>query len=116
MAKTGLKIIGLKATQRKMSLLKNLVRKGDKKLFEDIGKDAVALIRKKTKSGKDFEYNKFQKYSPEYAKKKGQKSVDLEVSEDMMKAIRYQALGKKVRIYVKKLKHSKFLLLQKQPQ
>jgi len=102
-----IKTKGILETQRKFRKFKMIIAQGRREPFEEIGKEAVALIRKKTKSGKDYNYKRFKKYSPEYAKTKGQKKVDLEVSEDMLNAISYQAFAKKTRIYVKKKKHSK---------
>jgi phage gpG-like protein len=104
MAKTGLKVIGLKKTQKKMRDFKSLIRKGDKKIFQEVGKVGVDIIKKRTAKSKDVDGKKFIKYSEAYAAKKGSSHVDLRVSGKMLRALNFQAFAKKVRFYVKKNK------------
>lgn len=107
MANAGIKVTGLKQKQRALLRFKKLVRTGKKEIWTKLGDEAVSMIQKRTKRGKDKNGRSFKPYTPAYIKKKGSSNVNLTQSGKMLKSVTKQSWSKKCRIYVKALGRSK---------
>jgi len=101
MANIGMKVTGLKEKQRALVKFRRLIKTGKKEIWVKLGDEAIGMIQKRTKQGKDKDGHKFKPYTAVYIKEKGSSNVNLTKSGKMLKAISKQAWAKKCRIYVK---------------
>ena len=101
MADMGMKVIGLKEKQRELVKFRNLIKRGKKEIWKELGDEAIDIIKSRTAKGKDIKGKKFKAYTPIYAKKKGSSIVNLKKSGKMLKAINKQTWSRKCRIFVK---------------
>lgn len=69
----------------------------------EVADEAIKYIVKRTQKGIDMNGDRFADYAPydkKYAKKKGQKNVDLTLSSDMLAAMKVLAVTKKGDVYI----------------
>lgn len=79
-----------------------------KRGVEEITEAVYERILRLTKSGKDYKSRKFRSYTKEYAKRKGQNTVDLEASGDMIDAIFTKIISSRHgQVSVKASRHSR---------
>ena len=66
----------------------------------EIADEAIKYIIRRTQKGIDMNGDRFAAYNDEYAKKKGQKNVDLTLSKDMLDAMTVLGMTKKGDVYI----------------
>jgi phage gpG-like protein len=100
------RVRGLSEMQRKYARIQNILKNGNKNIYEKIGDEAIRYILTRTALSIDANGKRFEPYTSKYAKKKGN-HVDLKISGKMLNSIVRTAYAKFCRIYVRADNHGK---------